>query len=131
MAALTADTTATITRDNKDFSFPAAASTKYYKGGLIAINSSGWAVKMTATTGLKCVGICQENVNNSAGANGALQVPVRRGLFRLTNGESITLADIGATAYANDDQTVYKTSTGRSAVGVIRDVDASGVWVEI
>lgn len=131
MAALTADTTATILRDNELFSFPAAASTQFYKGGLVAINASNVAVKMTAATGLKCVGVCQENVNNSAGAAGALNVPVRRGLHRFTNGESIVLSDIGATAYANDDQTVYKTATGRSAVGIIRDVDASGVWVEI
>lgn len=131
MAALTQDTTATILRENEMFSFPAAAATQFYKGGLVAINASNVAVKMTATTGLKCVGVCQENVNNSAGAAGALQVPVRRGLHRFTNGESIVLSDIGAAAYANDDQTIYKTLTGRSQVGIIRDVDSAGVWVEI
>lgn len=131
MAALTADTTATIEREGAEFSFPAAASTQFYKGGLIGINASNLAVKMTAATGLKCVGVCQANVNNSAGIAGALQVPTRRGTFRFTNGESIVLSDIGAVAYANDDQTVYKTATGRSAVGTIVDVDASGVWVKI
>lgn len=131
MAALTADTTATIEREGAEFSFPAAASTQFYKGGLVAINASNVAVKMTAATGLKCVGVCQANVNNSAGLAGALQVPVRKGTFRFTNGESIVLSDIGAVAYANDDQTVYKTSTGRSAVGTIVDVDATGVWVKI
>lgn len=131
MPALTADTTATILRENELFSFPAAAATKFYKGGLIAINASNLAVKMTAATGLKCVGVCQDGVDNSAGIAGAVQVPVRRGLHRFTNGESIVLSDIGALAYANDDQTVYKTATGRSAVGTIRDVDSQGVWVEI
>lgn len=131
MAALAADSGAAIERDNKEFSFPAAASTKFYKGGLVAINASNVLVKMTAATSLKCVGICTDGVDNSAGAAGALKVPTRKGCFRFTNGESIVLGDIGATAYANDDQTVYKTATGRSAVGTIVDVDSVGVWVNI
>jgi hypothetical protein len=131
MPALTADTTATIQRDGSDFSFPAAAATRFFKGGLVAINSSNVAVKMTAATGLKCVGVCQDGVDNSAGAAGAVRVPTRRGTFRFNNGESIVLSDIGALAYANDDDTVFKTATGRSAVGTIVDVDASGVWVKI
>lgn len=131
MPALTADTTATIQRDGVDFSFPAAANTQFFKGGLVAINASNVAVKMTAATGLKCVGVCEENVNNVGGLAGALQVPTRRGTFRFTNGESIVLSDIGALAYANDDQTVFKTSTGRSIVGTIVDVDSGGVWVKI
>ena len=131
MAALAADSAATIERDAKEFSYPAAASTKFYKGGLVAINASNVLVKMTAATGLKCVGVCQNGVDNSAGGAGAVNVPTRRGCFRFVNGESIVLSDIGAAAYANDDQTIYKTATGRSQVGIIRDVDSAGVWVEI
>lgn len=131
MAALQADTTATIWRDNDSFSFPAAASTQFYKGGIIAINASGYAVKATAVASLKVVGVCQENVNNSAGAAAAVQVPVRRGLFRFTNSGSFVLADVGTTAYIADDQSVNKTSASNSAVGIVRDVDSVGVWVEI
>ncbi|MCY1460857.1 hypothetical protein D9M71_784510 [compost metagenome] len=48
-------------------------------------------------------------------------------------GDEITRADIGATAYIVDDQTVAKTdgTSTRSVAGTIRDVDSDGVWVEI
>ncbi|WP_026601680.1 hypothetical protein [Methylomonas sp. 11b] len=131
MAALTTDRAATIQRENERYSFPAAAATKFYKGGIVAINASNVLVKVTAAIGLKVVGIAEEGIDNSAGAAGAVRVPVRRGLFQFVNGESIVLSDIGAAAYANDDQTIFKTATGRSQVGIIRDVDSNGVWVEI
>lgn len=131
MAALTADRS-TVSRDAVQFEFPVAASTKIYAGALVGVGTATtYAAPMTAATTWKCVGVAQELADNSAGANGAINVKVQRGCFRFVNGESITRASLGATAYANDDNTVYTTSTGRSAVGVIRDVDASGVWVEI
>lgn len=131
MPALTGDTSSTILRENELFSFPAAAATQFYKGGLVAINASNVLVKATLTAGLKVVGVCQDNVNNTAGAAGALQVPVRRGLHRFTNSGAFVLGDIGTTAYIADDQSVNKTSASNSAVGIVRDVDSSGVWVEI
>ena len=75
-------------------------------------------------------------MDNSAGANGALNANVRRGTFRFLNssaGDLIALSDIGASCYIVDDQTVAKTNGGttRSVAGKIRDVDADGVWVEI
>ena len=72
------------------------------------------------------------HVDNSTGAAGAVNVTVERGVFCFANNGSVTRAHIGGSAYAVDDQTVAPddgTST-RSAVGTIRDVDASGVWVE-
>lgn len=136
MAALTQDRIGTFERDNKRYSFPVAAATKLYAGGIVAINAGGYATKGAVATTLKCVGIAEEVVDNSAGANGDLKVPVRRGLFKFANssaGDAIALADVGANCYIVDDQTVAKTDgTGtRSVAGKIRDVDAGGVWVEI
>lgn len=90
----------------------------------------------TTATGLKAAGVAQGLADNSAGGNSAINVSVRRGVFRFANssaGDAIALADVGATCYAVDDQTVAKTDgTGtRSAAGTIRDVDADGVWVQI
>ena len=47
-------------------------------------------------------------------------------------GDAIVLSDVGADCYGVDDTTVAKTDgTGtRSVAGVIRDVDAVGVWIE-
>ena len=129
MAALTADRN-TKWREGVNFQFPVAAATKIFAGSLVGINASNVAVPMTASTALKSVGLAQELADNSAGAASAINVKVTRGLALLANGETIVLSDIGATAYANDDQTVYTTATGRSAIGIIRDVTSEGVWVE-
>lgn len=60
-------------------------------------------------------------------------VTVERGCFRFANAGDVTLGQVGDPAYAVDDQTVSADSNTntRSQVGVIRDVDAQGVWVEI
>ena len=130
MTALSANRN-TKERENALFSFPVAASTKIYQGSLVAINASGYAVPASTSTTLKCVGRAEQLADNSAGANGAIQIQVKRGCFKVVNGESITLASVGANAYLTDDQTVGTTSAGKSIAGVIRDVEADGVWIEI
>lgn len=130
MTALAANRN-TVERANAIFSFPIAASTKIYQGSIVCLNSSGLAVPGSTATTLKVVGRAEHLIDNSAGLASALQVDVKRGCFRFANGESITLANVGATAYITDDQTVCTTATGKSIAGIIRDVDADGVWVEI
>lgn len=134
MAALTQDRQ-TPRRRGEDFELPVAAATKIFGGSIVCINTSGLATKGATSTTLKAVGIADSLADNSAGAASAIRVKVRRGCYAFANSAStdqITLADIGADAYIVDDQTVAKTngSSSRSVAGVIRDVDATGVWVE-
>lgn len=129
MAALTANRN-TVERDGKTLSLPVAASTKIYQGAIVCLNSSGLAVPASTATGLKAIGRAEELADNSAGLASAISVKVVRGVFRYANGESITLANVNDTAYLTDDQTVCLTGTGKSVAGIIRDVDASGVWVQ-
>ena len=135
MTALTKDRN-TVRRDGVQFSDPVAAATRIFAGSLVCLNASGYAVPGATSTTLKARGVAQEQVDNSAGAAGDLRIETRRGVFPFANSTStdeITRADIGATAYIVDDQTVAKTSATntRSVAGVIRDVDSHGVWVEI
>lgn len=135
MAALTADRN-TPRRDAVQFEFPVAELIKIFAGALVCLNSSSLATKGATATGLKTVGIAEALADNSAGADAAINVKVRRGCFRFGNSASadaIALADVGADCYVVDDQTVAKTSGSntRSVAGKIRDVDATGVWVEI
>lgn len=134
MAALTADR-ATPRRDGKRLSLPVAASTKLFAGSIVCVNTSNLAVKGAVSTTLKAAGVAIEQADNSAGAAGAIRVEVERGVFLMANssaGDLIALQDIGSTCFIVDDQTVAKTngSSTRSAAGIVRDVDASGVWVE-
>lgn len=133
--ALSADRNTPL-REGQREGHPVKAATKIYAGGLTCLDASGWAVPGSASTTLTCIGRAEEQVDNSAGANGDLTVTTRRGTFRFKNssaGDAITRAEIGDTCYVVDDETVAKTNGGstRSAAGIIRDVDAQGVWVEI
>jgi hypothetical protein len=126
----------TLARDARDFEYPVATGVKLYAGTIACIDTAtGYATPGDTSTTLFPVGRVKETIDNTAGADGDVTVKVERGCFRFGNSaaaDEITLADVGAAPYLVDDITVAKTSdTGtRSAGGVIRDVDANGVWVE-
>lgn len=116
--------------------YPVLAATKVLAGTLVVLTAAGYAQGGAVATTLKAVGMAQETADNTAGASGDIKVTVRRdGWFRFANsaaGDLLTIADIGASCYILDNQTVAKTDgTGtRSVAGKVRDVDASGVWIE-
>lgn len=123
-------------RTGEDFEFPVDAGKKIYAGTMVVVDTADNLAKpgVTATTG-RCVGVAQETADNTAGADGAVSVKVRRGCFRMANSTStdlIDIGDVGLDCYIVDDQTVAKTngSSTRSVAGKVRDVDAAGVWVE-
>lgn len=135
MTALTADRD-TITRELRDRILPVKGGVKIYAGAIVAIDSTGYAVKGATSTTLKAVaGRAAEQVDNTGGADGALFIKVRIGHFRYANSAStdaITLTELDQACYLVDDQTVAKTSGSATRVqaGIVRDVDTSGVWVE-
>jgi hypothetical protein len=115
-----------------------AATTKLYYGALVVRNSTGYFAPATTATGLIPVGVCvgdkEKNpvdVDNTAGAAGALEAHACSGTFLMKNAGDITIAEIGDLAYADDDQTVTAVSTGRSAVGRIVQVQADGVFIQV
>lgn len=135
MTALSAGRT-TPERDGAQFSFPVAATTTIYQGGIVALNTSGYATPGAATATLAVVGMAAADANNASGGNGDISVPVKAGVFRFGNSSSsdeITRAQIGDTCFVVDDQTVAKTngSSTRPPAGIIVDVDSSGVWVRL
>ncbi|WP_199026640.1 hypothetical protein [Ralstonia sp. ASV6] len=132
MTAATADRD-TQRRIGTNFAFPMKGGTKIYTGTLVCLVAG---LAANGGTGV-CVGVAQETVDNTKGADGAVSINVRRGeVWRFDNSaaaDQITLADVGADAYIVDDSTVAKTngSNTRSIAGKIRDVDSQGVWVAL
>lgn len=130
----------TVERNTKrraahQLSFPAAAAVKILAGTIVVANAAGNAEPGATATAKIALGIAESTVDNSAGAAGDLQVPISRGCFQLANSaaaDALTNADYGSTCYLVDNQTVAKTDGGatRSKAGVVRGVDAAGVWVE-
>lgn len=106
-----------------------------YSGSMVARNATGHIAKGATSTTLIGVGRAEERVDNSGGSAGAVSITYRKGVFRFDNsasGDLITIADIGKVCWMVDDQTVARTSATntRSRAGVVRNVDAQGVWVE-
>ncbi|WP_292999583.1 hypothetical protein [Nevskia sp.] len=100
-----------------------------YRGGLAAIQPAGTAVAATATNTLNVVGWF------TADAAGGTQVEVSKEIVPFANSTAADLiakADIGASCYVVDDQTVAKTNGGgaRPRAGKVFDVDEYGVWVD-
>lgn len=127
----------TLRRNGDKASFPVAAATKILAGAIVcAQTGAAYVTKGATATTLRGIGVAEETADNTAGAAGAINVLVRNdGWFRFANsaaGDAITLADVGADCYIVDDQTVAKTSgtNTRSVAGKVRDVDATGVWIE-
>jgi hypothetical protein len=113
---------------------PVAASTKIYKGSMVAL-SAGYLVPASTSTSLIVVGRAEATVDNTTGSAGALFCDVRRGQFQWDNSASADLiaqANVGALCYAVDDHTVALTSgsSTRSVAGTIKRVETAGVWVE-
>ena len=131
MAALTASRD-THRKDLGVTSYPVAAATTIYKGGMVALNSGGYLVAAADTAGLLVVGAAAENVDNSAGANGALSAQVRRGKARF-NASSITQAMVGQIMYVVDDNTFDETTPANSVIAGILDeyVGATDGWLII
>lgn len=124
-------------RDGEQYEYPVAAATVCYAGGLAAFTGTGVVVAPAITgTTQRVVGVFEERADNATGGAGAITAKVRRGVFRFKNSASadaITLADVGSNCFVVDDEQVAKTngSNTRSVAGVVRAVDAQGVWVQI
>lgn len=108
---------------------------KAIKGGFAA-NQAGYARPGITALNLLVFGVFTETVDNTAGADGAASVGIERGVFAFNNssaGDLITQADVGASCYIVDDQTVAKTNgtNTRSVAGVIEGFDGTMVLVRV
>lgn len=111
------------------------ASQQVYKGGIVAVDSSGYGVPGQTATGLTVMGIATADALGS-GSNGGVSVEVEMKVVKLDNsgGDACDITCIGQTVYMVDDHTVSKTngSSSESAAGKCIELDADGgIWVDI
>ncbi|MBI2388648.1 MAG: hypothetical protein HYV09_03440 [Deltaproteobacteria bacterium] len=115
---------------------PMKEKTKIWLGA-IAVLDGGYVTPGRTGTGLVAIGIAEETIDNTTGADGAIFAPIRQGTFLFYNSggtDAITQADVGKDAFIVDDQTVAKTDdTGkRSRAGRIVQIEPTGmVWVQL
>jgi len=105
MTALAADRD-TAYQVGDEIALPVAASEVIYLGGLVCLNTSGYAVAAANTAGLLFMGVAAEQADNSAGSNGDVSVRVmRKGIHQFV-AAGLAITDVGQPVYVTDDQTV-------------------------
>jgi hypothetical protein len=132
-AALTADRNTQLKLESSVLAYPVKASTTVYKGSLVCVNTSGYALPCADTASYLTVGIAEEKADNAAGAAADINVSVRAGVVALLNATSITQAMVGSRMYVVDDNTVDDSagSNGISAGILQRYVSSTSGWVYI
>lgn len=122
-------------KDGELIPLSVAASTLIEAGKMAAKNATGYAVPAADAANLVVMGRAEDHIDNTAGADGALSVTVRRGkLFKFKNSatNAVTIADIGANVYVEDAETVSTSGgTNNIVAGKCMGVESDGVWVLI
>lgn len=110
------------------------ANVKIWAGALVVLDAGTAAPGRTAAN-LVALGRAEATADNTGGAANAIRVKVRRGIFAFKNEASdlVTAAEIGATCFIVDDETVAKTNgtNTRSAAGRVFAIEGDQVFVEI
>src|SRR5262245_44570803 len=85
---------------------PMKASSKAFKGGMVAIDSSGNAMAAGLLAGgtVRVRGVAVATADNSAGAAGAIKVEAQAGVYRFLNhgADLVTAADVGTDCFVVD-----------------------------
>ena len=102
-----------------------ASGSTIVSGNLVALNAEGKAVPAADTAGLRVIGVAEYARDG--------MVEVGDGVFSFANDttHALTRADRGKVAYVKDKDTVASTGTNLIPAGIVVDVTADGVAVEI
>lgn len=129
MTALT-DNRQTERKDGELLQLPCGVDI-VYRGGMVCLNTSGYAVAAQDTASFRFAGVAYEKKDNSSGSAGDEDVRVYRSGLHKFAGTGFAITDVGKRVYVSDDQTVTLTP-GNVFAGVIADYEsATAVWVDI
>jgi len=116
-------------------------STTIYQGGIVMLDSSGYARPGATATGMIGAGVALSNGGldrwANTGADGASDVNYDEGIFgpfiNSGGGDALAAGDEGKPCYIVDDQTVAKTDNAgaRSPAGRVHSVTTDGVYIEM
>ncbi len=112
-----------------------AAGAAIFCGTLVAVDSNGRAVIASDAASIEVFGRAEVDADNTGGADDALAVLVKQGVFKYPNSAThpISQANILGLAYVEDNQTV-SASKGNNAViaGRILGIDNGDnqVWID-
>lgn len=132
--ALSADKKTEYT-EGVELSIPVDDGDHIYAGAMVCVNAAGYAVVGADSTGLIFMGIAREEVDNTDGQDGDINVLVRRrGLFLMAFHTAISIANMGDNVFIYDDESVDVAGnvTFDIYVGNIAlYIDTTHAWVDI
>lgn len=103
------------------------AGTTIYKGSLVSVDATGYAIPSGNTASTVFMGVAMEG-----GTAGQTIRVYRRGIFKFAIPATATIADVGQRVYVADSATVTKTVGNGVYVGKIIKVEsATSVWVDL
>ncbi len=132
MTALAADANRQQRGESRLFRVPVAATEQIYKGAIVGINATGFAIAAVSGADSFVAGIARENVLGGA-ADGDEWVTVEYNAQWLFTATAVTQAMLGDTLMlVVDDNTVDDVSAASATVGRITEfISATSVWVYV
>jgi len=114
---------------------PVKAGVVLLAGFAAVVDAAGFAVPVSAVTGLTYMGRYEESVDNTTGSDGDVYVLVRYDrAFQFDNSptDPVTQASFGKRCYLANGGTLAETDAGGtlSAAGRVVGIDENGVWIE-
>lgn len=105
-------------------SFKVEEATKIFEGALVSVNAAGYLVNATDAANDLFVGVADETVDNTSGADGALECKVRiGGVIDVASAATLTIANVGDQVMVSDNQTVDLAANTTNDVLVGRVVE--------
>lgn len=135
MTALSADAPRQMKVANQRLhTHPVASATTIYKGGLVCLDATGYAIPAADTAGISnVIGVATEKIVNS-GADGAKDIEIASNVDVLMDATSITQAMLGTTMYVvtdNDIDDAAGATNERAAGTLIEFVSSTSGWILI
>lgn len=131
--ALSAGRNAPVKGDTRVTSFKVAASTTIYKGGMVAVDADGWLIPAADSAGIAVVGVADETVDNSAGADGAKSCLVLNGVIGMNAGSTApTQANIGRSVVVEDDEAVTTAAAATNDIpaGTLMSIEGTICYIK-
>ena len=113
------------------FGYAVAAGKVVFKGGIVAVTSTGGLQPAGIAGSVAIVGIAAQDLDNSANAAvSAAMVEALKGTFQI-DVPAATHANINAAVYASDDATLTLTAGTLVAAGVLTGIEGGKTYVKI
>jgi len=115
-------------RNGDAYSFGVLGGVKLFGRAVVGITATKLAVPAGHVSAVRLMGLAEERVDNTSGADGDVKVHVKKGTFLIPL--SATPTNIGAAVYASDDNTFTLTAGALLQIGTVDAVTAEGTWLK-